>query len=83
MKVWANKLTCNYGGGLIIVAADSEHEAHETFHKHGQLRWMWSEEDGFDEETDYYYQRSTWWCLENVIANVDTPQVLAEDSYKG
>lgn len=87
MKVWINKYIGGYGGGMIIVAANSADEAHKTFHKDENFRWMW-EDNGFvdeeceiDDERDFIYLRSNWYCLENVVANVDTPQVLAEDSY--
>lgn len=88
MKIWINKYLGNYGGGMIIVAANSAEEAHNTFHKDDRFRWMWSDNGFLDDECeisdeeDFYYQPSTWRCLENVAANVDTPQVLAEDSYK-
>lgn len=87
MKVWINKYTGSYGGGMIIVAANSAEEAHKTFHKDEKFRWLWDgngyldDECEIDNEEDYYYLHSTWHCLENVIANVDIPQVLAEDSY--
>lgn len=88
MKVWINKCFCSYGGGMILVAANTAEEAHETFHDDERFRWMWSDNGFLDDECeisdeeDFYYLPSTWRCLENVTANVDSPQVIDEDSYQ-
>lgn len=84
MKVWINKLVVPYGGGIILVAANSAEEAHEVFHADPDLYWMWDnitwENPPYVE--DSYYHPQNWHELPMLTANVDKPQVLAEGSYK-
>lgn len=79
MKVWVNYRSGGYSGGLILVAANSAEEAHETFHNDFCLTYMWNDIDGYVD--DFYYYPNGWKELPNVVANVDKPQVLAEGGY--
>lgn len=68
MNIYINKRSGGYSGGLAVVAARSEAEAH------GVLL----------QQDDYYnvvYSALTWEKLENAYADVETPQVLAEDGH--
>lgn len=88
MKLYICHREGSYSGGLAIVAANSPEEAFEVFHKDSNFDWML---DSFDEDGNYteditkvdsyYYQRANWRELPNVVANIDTPQVLAEGGY--
>lgn len=78
MKVFVNKASGGYCGGLVVVAANSPKEAHNTlmsrYNNNPAKEWYHS----------YYeniYKSENWIVLDNVQANVDIPQVLAEDSY--
>lgn len=70
MKVFINKRTGGYAGGLIVVAANSPEEAHGV---------MCANEDGHWLECNY--EAAGWELLESVVANVEHPQILAENGY--
>lgn len=76
MKVYTCKFRSCFGycGGLIVVAANSEEDAYNTVKNSDRYR-------GFYYEYDDGYLRENFTLLPNVVANVDTPQVLAEDHY--
>uniref|UniRef100_A0AAU8AWF0 Uncharacterized protein n=1 Tax=Dulem virus 40 TaxID=3145758 RepID=A0AAU8AWF0_9CAUD len=83
MKVWINKRTGDYSGGMILVAANSADEAHMVFHSDPKFDWMWY---NITWETppyvdDSYYQPENWEEMPMLEANVDKPQVLAEAGY--
>ena len=68
MKVFINKRKPGWSGGLIVVAASTAYEAHGVM-------------CAYDKCLEYYYKVDSWQELSNVTANVDKPQVLAEDGY--
>lgn len=83
MKVWINRRSGGYSGGMILVAANSAEEAHKAFHAETDLNWMW---DNITWETppyveDKYYYPENWEEMPMLNANVDKPQVLAEEGY--
>lgn len=88
MKIYICHRDGSYSGGLAVVAANSPQEAFEVFHKNTNFEWML---ENFDEDGNYtedvtksdshYYKRANWAELPHTQANVDTPQVLAEDGY--
>ena len=70
MEVYINKRRGGYSGGLIVVAANSPQEAHGV---------MCDSERG-----DYfadYYEAADWQLLDNVVAYVQQPTILAEHGY--
>lgn len=78
MKVFVNKARGGYCGGLAVVAANSPEEAH------GTLMSRYNDDPTKTWYHSYYediYKSENWVVLDNVQANVDNPQVLAEDSY--
>lgn len=83
MKVWINRRTGVYSGGMILVAANSAEEAHKVFHSDPNLGWMWY---NITWETPPYvedncYQPENWEEMPMLESNVDKPQVLAEAGY--
>lgn len=88
MKVFGCKVDAVYGGGLAIVAANSKEEAFVVFHTDQRYEWMADRfrldgsyiEDATKWYSDFYplYQ---WFELTMLTANVDKPQVIAQDSY--
>lgn len=73
MKVFINKVSYQYGGGLCVVAAKSKDEAHKV---------MLESLNNYD--IDWYeriYQHQGWQELENVTALIEKPMLLAEDSH--
>lgn len=83
MKVWINKRSGGYSGGMILVAANSAEEAHKVFHADPFLKWMW-DNASWESQTsidDYYYRPEGWEEMPMLEAHVDTPQVLDEAGY--
>lgn len=89
MKVFGCKVDAVYGGGLAIVAANSKEEAFVVFHTDQRYEWM---ADSFGYDGEYIedatkwrsscYPKEEWFELPMLIANVDKPQVIVEDSYR-
>lgn len=81
MKVWINRRSGGYSGGMILVAANSAEEAHKAFHDTPEYCNMWTSfpEDGYI--SDAYYYPDGWEEMPMLEANVDKPQVLAEEGY--
>lgn len=86
MKVFINKRSGGYSGGLIVVAANSAEEAHKVFHETAEefgLDWLfdkYKDDDGSPVEYDYFYQKENWSELEGVTASGE-PRILAEDGH--
>ncbi len=83
MKVWINKRSGGYSGGMILVAANSAEEAHKVFHDDPYCKWMWDDisREGPTQTDDYYYQPEDWQEMPILEAKVDKPQVLEEAGY--
>lgn len=91
MKVYVCKFTGCYCGGLIVVAANSEDEAYNVFRNDDKYNWMFY---GFYEDGSVIKNRADWTeeiccyhrkdfrLLKGVTADVETPQILAEDHYE-
>ena len=79
MKVFINVRSGSYSGGMILVAANTKEEAIKAFREDEDYDWMWDEmEDGI---YDMYYGEDGWMESTVLTANVDTPQVIAENGY--
>lgn len=80
MKVWINRRTGGYSGGLLLVAANSKQEAHEVFHQDKDLGYMW---DAYCDGTvcDYYYKPENWKEVPNLWYAGVKPCIIAEDGY--
>lgn len=77
----------DYGGGLIIVAANNINEAFETFAKDENYSWLvefFDDEGNYVEDINkafsYYYPKESWIEIPELEANVDSPRVICEDS---
>lgn len=69
MKVYINKRTGGYCGGLIVVAANSPEEAHGTMCR------------DLVEYCRDYYEFQNWEELQGVSYAGDKPKLLAEGGY--
>ena len=91
MKVFGCKSNIPYGGGLILVAANTIEEAFLTAAMDDKLNylfdwyddnWMWSEPDGdithCESET---YPLSKWFEVEHLSTDLTKPIVIVEDHY--
>ena len=89
MKVFACKRISGYSGGLAVVAANSAEEAFKVFHSSEKYDWMLDclDKDSGEYTSDiskcesYYYKRKDWFEIPILTANVEQPQIIAEDGY--
>ncbi len=88
MKVFMCKISGNYRGGLVVVAANSKEEAFKVFFEKEEYDWMvWKCDEDYQiyEDTSKwhsdYYPLENWFECEMLIANVDKPCVIMEGSY--
>ena len=79
MNVFINVRCGSYSGGMILVAANTKEEAIKAFREDKDYDWMWYEID--DKIGDMYYGENGWMESTVLTANVDTPQVIAENGY--
>ena len=79
MKVWINKRYDGYSGGMIIVAANTAEEAHETLHDDSNYDYLYYKVD--DDYKDYHYEIENWVEVPNLVYEGDKPCVIAEDGY--
>lgn len=79
MKVWINKRTGGYSGGMILVAANNKEEAHEVFHADAHFASYWDTMDGVT--CDSHYLPGNWEVVPELEYNGDLPCVIAEDGY--
>ena len=83
MKVFINRRTGNYKGGLAIVAANTPEEAHKTFFSDPDYEYLcnkWNDDDITRLET-FEYHLNGWKECKFLTANVDKPCVIEEDGY--
>lgn len=90
MKVWMNKRTGGYSGGLALVAANSAKEAHETLCKAQPdeiwgrtLEGHWAEpftKECFKVE-HWNYEEENWEEVLNLEYHGDISCVIAEEGY--
>lgn len=85
MKVYKNIRKPGWSGGMILVAANTKEEAIEVFradpkyeYLHDYITWEFDTPPYWDE---HYYPEDTWEEMPMLTANVDKPQVLAEEGY--
>lgn len=81
MKVWINKrYGDDYTGGMIIVAANSAKEAHETLHNDPSYTYLYRQKaDG--SYRDYHYAAEDWEEIPLLTYNGDKPCVIDEAGY--
>lgn len=70
MKIWINKATGSYVGGLVVVAANTQYEAHGVL----------METDKWENQFFIY---ENWKCVEESIVNCDNPYIIGLDVHEG
>lgn len=73
MKVFVCHAKVTYGGGMIVVAANSKEEAIGTMTSSGILSWCFLED---------LYPKEEWKCIEGLTYDTDTPCVIDESHYR-
>lgn len=87
MKVFINKRTGGYSGGLAVVAANNAEEAHKVFCLNFWNVNYFDKDGNYCGKEDavkfdcYYYQPEKWEEVPCLTANVAEPTVITEDGY--
>lgn len=80
MKVFGCKNQENYGGGLILVAANSKEEAFIIASEDKDKSWLFYV-DGCGLLTSDVYPCHAWVEFEHLSTDLTEPQVIIEDHY--
>ena len=87
MKVFINKRTGGYCGGLAVVAANNAEEAHRVYCFNDPLTEYYNQEGDSCRQEDsiafsnYYYNSEDWEEVPCLTADITEPTVIAEDGY--
>ena len=91
MKVFGCKNDDSYGGGLILVAADTKEEAYLTaaFDEKTSDLFDWADDEGIWCEPDGNINHCTsdtyplgkWFEVEHLSTDLTEPQIIIEDHY--
>ena len=87
MKVFINKRTGGWSGGLAVVAANNAEEAHRVYCFNDPLTYYYNQEGDACRQEDsisfsnYYYSPEGWQEVPCLTADVTEPTLIAEDGY--
>ena len=91
MKVFCCKNQWSYGGGLILVAADTKEEAYLTaaFDAKTSDLFDWADDEGIwcgpdgniNHCTSDTYPLGKWFEVEHLSTDLTEPQIIVEDHY--
>ena len=80
MKVFCCKNQCSYGGGLILVAANTIEEAFSIASINEDTNWLFYKMKSGELVSDTY-PINEWFEVEHLSTDLSEPQVIIEDSY--
>lgn len=80
MKVFCCKNQISYGGGLILVAANTREEAFSVASVDEDTKW-WFYEMECGELVSDTYPKNRWFEVEHLSTDLTKPQVIIEDHY--
>lgn len=80
MKVFCCKNQCSYGGGLILVAANTIEEAFSVASIGEDTNWLFYEKESGELVSDTY-PINEWFEVEHLSTDLSKPQVIIEDHY--
>ena len=80
MKVFCCKNQCSYGGGLILVAANTKEEAFSIASVDENTNLLFYKMKSGELVLDRY-PKNEWFEVEHLSTNLITPQVIIEDTY--
>lgn len=91
MKVYGCRNNRIYGGGLVLVAANTIEEAYLTAAKNDKISYlfdwadddyMWCEPDGnINHCVSEVYPLDKWFEMEHLSTDLTNPQIIIEDHY--
>ena len=80
MKVFCCKNQCSYGGGLILVAANTKEEAFSVASVDEDTNWLFYKMESGELVSDTY-PKNEWFEVEHLSTDLSEPQVIVEDHY--
>lgn len=80
MKVFCCKNQYSYGGGLILVAANTKEEAFSIASLDEDTNWLFYKMESGELVSDCY-PKNKWFEVEHLSADLSEPQVIIEDHY--
>lgn len=80
MKVFCCKNQCSYGGGLILVAANTKEEAFSVASVDEDTNWLFYKMESGELVSDTY-PINEWFEVEHLSTDLSEPQVIIEDHY--
>ena len=80
MKVFCCKNQCSYGGGLILVAANTIEEAFFVASMDEDTNWLFYKMESGELVSDTY-PINEWFEVEHLSTDLSKPQVIIEDHY--
>ena len=80
MKVFCCKNQCSYGGGLILVAANTVEEAFSIASLDEDTNWLFYTINSGELVSDTY-PINEWFEVEHLSTDLSEPQVIIEDHY--
>ena len=80
MKVFCCKNQCSYGGGLILVAANTIEEAFSIASINEDTNWLFYKMKSGELVSDTY-PINEWFEVEHLSTDLSEPQVIIEDHY--
>lgn len=81
MKVFCCRNQNSYGGGLILVAANTKEEAFSIASIDENTNWLFYEMEPGGEVVSDTYPLGEWFEVEHLSTDLLKPQVIIEDSY--
>ena len=80
MKVFCCKNQCSYGGGLILVAANTKEEAFSIASIDEDTNWLFYKMESGELVSDTY-PINEWFEVKHLSTDLSEPQVIVEDHY--
>ena len=80
MKVFCCKNQYSYGGGLILVAANTREEAFSVASSDEDTNWLFYEKE-YGELVSDCYPKNEWFEVEHLSTDLLEPQIIVEDHY--
>jgi hypothetical protein len=82
MKVFGCKCDIPYGGGLILVAANTREEAFSVASVDEDAQWLFYEKESGELVSDDY-PKNKWFEVEHLSTDLTEPKVIIEDHHCG
>lgn len=80
MKIFCCKNQCSYGGGLILVAANTKEEAFSIASVDEDTNWLFYKMESGELVSDTY-PINEWYEVKHLSTDLSEPKVIVEDHH--